>query len=591
MTYPFNHIIIRDCFYGDNRKKIVRTYSIDNEGVFSRLRGLEGSFDLSKAEKKEIRTLTRGELLATYEALLPEVSNKNPAPAMQDYSDHHIELYLYIDDQCLYQDESGNPLPSIVSYHNNLYIGGYDTETLLWGKKDSRVWYYGADVLEAFFDIRIPEGCEALALYNLNQCALSSKDKELFQHWKEFLEWLLHGKGLIEIDEKLYRFFKEKRDIIAENFRIDSFFTYTEESAMVEGARFFRGMGYSEESYALLKRCAEKCKSSLACRSIVSFALSDNDMDTAFRYGAMGASLGDPEACLITERICQENKWKDLADFYCKLGVERGSGDCYGLAALYSAEKASVNLPKGPVEDAGPFTEAIDLAKEGIYRRSAKSMTFLAQAIMDIGSETVQYIAPQLLHRAEAMGEVSSYFYLGLFYFRDHELAGSKNLALAETYAKKAMAEDEDRPEDSQVLLADIYIEQGKVEEGVYLLADLATNGYEKAIRFLGTLLSGIDKRYPAEYPLPRYAYKKRLSTNFFKAMLWRRFPWLVSAEEAIELLNNVPEDDLHAAYHELSVIYSKGPEELRNRGKAYYYRSHARHLQEEDTPVSPKTE
>lgn len=156
----------------------------------------------------------------------------------------------------------------------------------------------------------------------------------------------------------------------------------------------------------------------------------------------------------------------------------------------------------------------------------------------------------------------------------DHKGAEGKDLALAESYVKRAIIENAFNTADCQLLYADILLEAGDPKKAIGFVEELVRKGNEKAQVFLGRLITGADARYPfVDDPIPAtFLEAIKDEKAFFKAVLWRNYPDIITAKKAASLLGKLAKKGEALAFRELAKIHREGPDEIRDEKKAGYF-------------------
>ena len=557
-----------------HRQDKAESYLLFPNGLLHRLSwNKEATIDLNKLEK--LWRVDRGTLYVIYESLGALLSKNLPPRYLHKDNDDYVELYVYEKGQCQHVEPlSGEPMPLFASYSGDLYLMGMNIlDGILEAHDYEDPSRLGAGVLEAIFDIKIPNGFEALALTEIKAASRCNDDPDLMYDGEVFIKDLLHGEGLPSLSDALQELLLNNADIFRKHMCALEEKT-TPEVAMVRGASLLWELEEKDTLYEYLSDLAEEEHSALACAILTDYLYKDNALDAAYHYACIGASLGHGPCCLFAAKLSDKKGYVDLARRYLYMGMHAGEADCFALMAAqiirYAEEKEGHPFY---YEDA--LEAAKQFAKEGVNRRSSSAMLFLAELLLNEGESKDEAYALQLLLRSLDLGEKKALYRLGEYYRKDHLGAEGKDLFLAETYIKKAIIENAYNLEDCQWSYALILLELHRDAKGMDLLLELAKKGYAKAKATLGKILVGVEPSCPKDEPLyvlEELSSLKENEEDFFASLLWRAYPDLLSPKEAAKALGKLAHKGVYLAFLELSKIHSEGPEELRSEEKANYF-------------------
>ena len=566
-------ILFHQHYVDDDGKKQERSFLLENNGQLSRIPWKKTS-EIKDATHFHTWKLRRGQLYTVYEGLSRFLRNYVPEPERPASEDAYFEVYFFEAGISVYQNpETQEPKPVHRSYAANMFIRGLDvTEMLFNHEKGEKERPFGVEFLEAFFDIAIPFGFEATALSEIHMAVNSQEDPALFEEGEALIKWLIHGEGLPELSDDLREYLQQNADVFREHIEELEIRT-SHEVAMIRGSAFLRKIGENDVMYDYLSPLADNEKSGLACYQLALWYTEDEMYASAFKYASIGSSLGDGNASYLASKMCANRGLQDLSRMYVEQGMEAGSGDCFYFMAS-QIMKFAHDESDHPFKFENPVSAAFYYADEGVQRRSSKAMVFLARLLLDFMTDEGADMALQLLLRAEAAGEKEALYRLAIYYMHDHKGAEGKDLALAESYVKRAIIENAFNAADCQLLYADILLEAGDPKKAIGFVEELARKGNEKAQVFLGRLITGADARYPfVDDPIP-VTFLEAIADEkaFFKAVLWRNYPDIISAKKAASSLGKLAKKGEALAFRELAKIHREGPDEIRDEKKAGYF-------------------
>ncbi len=539
----------------DGKKKEL-IYTLDDQGQLRQFNDDDDNPDFVETNK-----INRGSLYLIYDALAEYAVNRKPSiekPLNEEYLE--IDVVGKDGNPFFVDPENGERLPTIVTLGETFYIRGLDFIELIhdWGERKTEQ-PLGKSFLEEFFDVRIPEGYEGVALEELRRAIRYIKDGKTKEEGEVFIDWLIHGKGLPPLEGKLLCYLKVKTAAYRENLKT-LIGNLSREAAILRGCHFLRGRGENEEMYPMLKALADE-KSAKGCELLARYNYEDGYDTDALKYAMMGASLGDGEACRLAAWICREKDDLVQTRLFLDMGIELDNGDCFGAMAdcLMSHRDAKEGHP---FYSKNSLAEAVGFALNGMRRHSAFSMLTLGKIASFWAKDQYAEWGLQLLQRAESLGSRDALYWLAEYYRQNHEYGPKKDLRLATVYIKKAIIEEARTPEACQLLYAEILLEKGKTHQGTQFLEELAQGGYRPAQMTLGEQIAKDDP--PVEPKFPK---------DYYRALLWRDYPDIMSARDATFLLKGLARRGEIIAYQELERIYRDGPEDIKSEEKARHYR------------------
>ena len=530
-------------------------YVLNDKGRFSALFGTqEVDGRIIADEVEDLRTLNRGSLYLIYEGLAEYASRPTPTINEPANKEDYMEIHVRDADgkSWFINPETGAPRPVMVTYNKTLFLKGHDLSHLL---NDIGEWKteqpLGKSFLEEFFDVCIPEGYEGMALIELADAIEGrKKDKKIYSGGQKLIDWLIKGEGLPPMGKELKEYLEDVANIYRGDMK-DIAKSLTREEAILRGCEFLWKRGEQDAALPILKKLADE-KYPKACERYANYQYEEGYLVDAMKYATIGAGLGNGRCCRLAARIAHEDESWSQVRLYLEMGMDAGDGDSFAaMAGLFLRFR---DVSKGhPFYNEHPVNEALWLSIEGTRRHSSQATLIQGKILCFYVEPEFEEAGLQLLLRAEALGEAEALFWLARFYRRDHAYGQGKDLDLASVYIKRAILEKVATPNICQHLYAQILIEQGQTEEAKGFLVELSKNGYEPAQATLGKLLSGIDDA----------------PENYYRAILWREYPDIISAKQAAALLWKLVKQAGNLAYPELAKIYREGPESIRNEAKA----------------------